>query len=110
MNCTGFNYQNFRCVKDSEAERTVIMEKIYPELKELCVLHGRDFQMFDPHWGLTDAVTDDHSLASVCLQTLDKCTHDHLQPINIIVSECNARIHFLRLQYVVKLLFSGIRY
>ena len=62
------------------------MEKVYPELRSLCALHGRELQMVDPHWGLKDDVVDDHSIMDVCLSNLQKCTRDHLQAVNMVVS------------------------
>lgn len=61
------------------------MERLYPDFRALCALHGRVFEMVDPHWGMTDTVTDDHSFASVCLETLDMCTRDRLQAVTMIV-------------------------
>lgn len=76
---------NFPSSLDSEAERTVLFERVFPELRNLCVLHGRELQLIDPHWGLRDALTDDHSIPEMCLSNLHKCTEDHLQAVNTVV-------------------------
>lgn len=61
------------------------MERIYPELRSICALHGRELQIIDPHWGLKDYVTDDHSIPSICMSNLQKCMSDQLQTINVVV-------------------------
>ncbi|XP_060605739.1 uncharacterized protein LOC132758201 isoform X2 [Ruditapes philippinarum] len=75
--CSGFS--------DSEAERTILAERMFPELRNLCVLHGRELQVIDPHWGLGDALADDHGIPDMCLSNVNRCTEDHLQSINTVV-------------------------
>ena len=62
------------------------MERVYPEMKALCALHGRDLQFIDPHLGLRDAQSEDHSIPDVCLSSLRRCIGDTLQPLNMVVS------------------------
>ena len=62
------------------------MERVYPEIKALCALHGRDLQFIDPHLGLRDAQSDDHSIPDVCISSLRRCIDDPLQPLNMMVS------------------------
>ncbi|XP_052243480.1 uncharacterized protein LOC127853228 isoform X2 [Dreissena polymorpha] len=75
--CSGFT--------ESEAERTVLTERVFPELREFCALHGREFQMVDPYWGLRTADAEDHSLPAVCLEQLERCSKDPLQPVHAVV-------------------------
>ncbi|XP_052801292.1 uncharacterized protein LOC128232006 isoform X2 [Mya arenaria] len=71
---------------DSEAERTFLLERVYPEMQELCALHGREFQMVDPHWGLRNSsAADDHSVPAMCLENLERCCRDQLQPLHAVV-------------------------
>ncbi|XP_053385274.1 uncharacterized protein LOC123535609 isoform X2 [Mercenaria mercenaria] len=75
--CSGFS--------DSEAERTILAEKVFPELRTLCLLHGKELQTIDPHRGLGDALVDDHSIPDMCLSNIQRCTEDHLQSVNSVV-------------------------
>jgi hypothetical protein len=71
---------------DSEAERTILAERVIPELRNLCVLHGRELQVIDPHWGLGDPLADDHGIPDMCLSNVNRCTEDHLQSVNTVVN------------------------
>jgi hypothetical protein len=37
---------------DLKAERSVVQEKVFPELRKLCELHGCRFQAIDLRWGV----------------------------------------------------------
>ncbi|XP_070200834.1 NACHT and WD repeat domain-containing protein 2-like isoform X2 [Littorina saxatilis] len=58
---------------DTSTERTVLLQHIFPKLREFCTLHGRDLQIYDPHWGVKDSVSDDHRVPEVIGRVIAKC-------------------------------------
>ncbi|XP_077986889.1 uncharacterized protein LOC144441205 isoform X2 [Glandiceps talaboti] len=57
-------------ISDGEAERTAVIEKVYPRLRHYCKERGYEFQLTDPNWGLKDNICDDHSHQELCLREL----------------------------------------
>ncbi len=71
---------------DMTLERNILMEKIYPELKEHCrEKHGLDFQVVDMRWGVRDEATDDHSTTKLCMKEIENCQRLSVGP-NFVVS------------------------
>ncbi|XP_033099219.1 uncharacterized protein LOC117102881 isoform X2 [Anneissia japonica] len=58
---------------DFIAERTSIIGKAVPRLKQYCRDRGFEFQLRDHNWGLKDTNTDDHSHTKLCLKELKSC-------------------------------------
>ncbi|XP_013420669.1 uncharacterized protein LOC106180985 isoform X2 [Lingula anatina] len=58
---------------DTEAERSALIEKVYPKLRQYSREHGVELHVFDLHWGLRDTVIDNHSLPEIFLKTLESC-------------------------------------
>ncbi|XP_033116394.1 NACHT domain- and WD repeat-containing protein 1-like isoform X2 [Anneissia japonica] len=58
---------------DTVAERNILLEKAYPELKKWCQEKGLDFQVVDMRWGVRDEVNDDHMTLNICLREIENC-------------------------------------
>ncbi|CAH1801226.1 unnamed protein product [Owenia fusiformis] len=59
---------------DSIQERNVLMQYVYPKLKEYCrINHNIEFQVVDMRWGVPRHDTDDHSDTDVCLEEINNC-------------------------------------
>ena len=72
-------------VKDTAVERNLLMETVYPRLKDYCrEQHGLEFQVVDMRWGVRDESTDDHKTAELCMQEIDNCQRLSLGP-NFVV-------------------------
>lgn len=60
------------CV-DTVAERTALMESVYPQLYLYCKQRGYDFRMIDLRRGVEDPVTDHHESVELHLEMLKRC-------------------------------------
>ncbi|CAF0730796.1 unnamed protein product [Brachionus calyciflorus] len=70
---------------DTAVERNLLMETVYPKLKEYCrEQHGLEFQVVDMRWGVRDESTDDHKTTELCMQEIDNCQRLSLGP-NFVV-------------------------
>ncbi|XP_048730738.1 uncharacterized protein LOC125647914 isoform X3 [Ostrea edulis] len=70
---------------DTVAERTCLIEKVYPELHTYCRHFGFELQIYDLRWGLKDQSTDDHGLPTMCLKYLEKCQETACGGIVLVV-------------------------
>ncbi|CAH1785829.1 unnamed protein product [Owenia fusiformis] len=68
---------------DSEMERTDLMYKVYPQIKQLCKEKGYVVQMLDLHWGFKDFIFDDHFGEETCLKALTEC-QEHSNGLNFV--------------------------
>ncbi|XP_064634336.1 uncharacterized protein LOC135492092 isoform X2 [Lineus longissimus] len=59
---------------DSIGERSRLIQKAYPDLKEYCSSRGYELHIMDLHWGVTSWQTDDHTGPDKAMQVLEKCT------------------------------------
>ena len=50
--------------KDLEAERNVLQERVFPQLKELCRSRGHRFQDIDLRWGVSEEASLDQLLTA----------------------------------------------
>ncbi|XP_058251141.1 NACHT domain- and WD repeat-containing protein 1 [Hemibagrus wyckioides] len=55
------------------AERTALMESVYPQLYLYCKQRGYDFRMIDLRRGVEDPVTDHHESVELHLEMLKRC-------------------------------------
>ena len=69
---------------DTLVERNMLMEEIYPRLKDFCRSHMLEFQVVDMRWGVRDESTDEHKTADLCLTELTGCQRLSLGP-NFVV-------------------------
>ncbi|XP_071100167.1 uncharacterized protein [Haliotis cracherodii] len=74
--CSGF--------ADSEVERTVLMEQVWPDLREFCKRHAHELHVLDLHWSLKDATADDHQIPRVCSHYIEDCK-DNAMGINFLI-------------------------
>ncbi|XP_070575384.1 NACHT domain- and WD repeat-containing protein 1-like isoform X2 [Ptychodera flava] len=68
------------CQADSELERSVLMERVFPKLQRHCSEHGYELQFVDLHWGQRSEDLDDHSLIECCLYELKECKKKSVGP------------------------------
>lgn len=69
---------------DLKAERNALQEKVFPELKKLCVRHGCRFQAIDLRWGVSEEAGLDHQTMRICLEEILLCQQLSPRP-NFIV-------------------------
>ena len=69
---------------DTLVERNMLMEEIYPKLKEFCRGYMLEFQVVDMRWGVRDEATDEHKTADLCMSELSACQKLYLGP-NFVV-------------------------
>lgn len=60
------------CV-DTVAERSALMERVYPQLYLYCKQRGFDFRMVELRRGMTDSVSDHHFSTELHIEMLKKC-------------------------------------
>uniref|UniRef100_A0ABM0N0X6 NACHT and WD repeat domain-containing protein 1-like n=1 Tax=Saccoglossus kowalevskii TaxID=10224 RepID=A0ABM0N0X6_SACKO len=68
------------CQADSELERTVLMERVFPKLQMHCAKNGFELQLVDLHWGHRLEDMDDHSLVGCSLFELKECQQKSIGP------------------------------
>ncbi|XP_017574350.1 uncharacterized protein LOC108440128 [Pygocentrus nattereri] len=59
--------------RDTVAERSALMERVYPQLYLYCKQRGFDFRMVDLRRGIADTVSDHHDSAELHVEMLKKC-------------------------------------
>ncbi|XP_036452929.1 uncharacterized protein LOC118826148 [Colossoma macropomum] len=59
--------------RDTVAERSALMERVYPQLYLHCKQRGFDFRMVDLRRGMADPVSDHHGSAELHVEMLKKC-------------------------------------
>ena len=70
----------------------MLMENIYPKLKEYCRERGLEFQVVDMRWGVRDESTDDHKTADLCMNEIDNCQRLSLGP-NFVVRSLKKKFY-----------------
>jgi NACHT domain- and WD repeat-containing protein len=70
--------------KDMEAERNVLQEQVFPQLKELCRSRGHRFQDIDLRWGVSEEASLDQQAMNICLSEIARCREITPRP-NFIV-------------------------
>ncbi|KAG9274177.1 hypothetical protein AMEX_G11074 [Astyanax mexicanus] len=58
---------------DTVAERSALMERVYPQLYLYCKQRGYDFRMVDLRRGVTDPISDHNDSAELHIELLKKC-------------------------------------
>ncbi len=58
---------------DLEEERNALQEKVFPELRKLCMEHGFRFQAIDLRWGVSKEATLSQETMRICLQEIKRC-------------------------------------
>ena len=57
---------------DFSEERTLIQEKVIPELDKFAREHGARYEAVDLRWGITDEAQNDHETLEICLEEIKR--------------------------------------
>ncbi|MEW6386501.1 MAG: DUF4062 domain-containing protein [Thermodesulfobacteriota bacterium] len=69
---------------DMRAERRVLQERVFPELKRYCEARGASFQAVDLRWGVNEASQREQKTMEICLTEIARCQRLSPRP-NFIV-------------------------
>lgn len=58
---------------DMTIERDLLMEDVYPYLREFCRRLGYNFGVADMRWGVRDEMTDEHQAVQICVTEVQRC-------------------------------------
>ena len=58
---------------DMKTERDLLMEDVYPYLREFCRRLGYEFSVADMRWGVRDQMTDEHQAVQICVTEVQRC-------------------------------------
>ena len=58
---------------DMSVERDLLMEDVYPYLREFCRRLGYQFSVADMRWGVRDEMTDEHQAVEICVTEVQRC-------------------------------------
>ena len=58
---------------DLGAEREVLHNRVFPELRRLCAVLGAQFHAIDLRWGVTTEASLDQRAVAICLEEVDRC-------------------------------------
>lgn len=58
---------------DTKVERSALMSRVYPKLRDYCHEVGYEFRVVDMRWGIHDPCTDNHMSSEVSLKELKTC-------------------------------------
>ncbi|KAL2090163.1 hypothetical protein ACEWY4_014851 [Coilia grayii] len=65
---------------DMTVERSVLLDKAYPEIQSFCQSLGLTFEVVDLRWGLRDMVAVDHMNTELCLGEIQSCRQISVGP------------------------------
>ncbi len=71
--------------EDMINERNKLHEKVFPKLRELCLLHGARFQAIDLRWGVRREAALDHKALEICMEEIKRCQNVNPRPNFIIL-------------------------
>ncbi|KAH3744867.1 tetratricopeptide repeat protein [Pelomyxa schiedti] len=60
-------------LKDMEAERLLLVKKVFPEVRKVCGEKGISFVDVDFRWGITGDDASGGKVISICLKEIDRC-------------------------------------
>ena len=63
---------------DMSTERDLLMEDVYPYLREFCRRLGYNFSVADMRWGVRDEMTDEHQAVEICVTEVQRCRFESL--------------------------------
>ncbi len=70
---------------DMRAERRILQEKVFPDLKKLCDSKRASFQAVDLRWGVNEEAQLDHKTIDICLGEIARCQKFSPKPNFIIL-------------------------
>src|SRR5947207_14037075 len=59
--------------RDMQAERDVLIKKIFPQLRKLCEARAVTWTEVDLRWGITDEETAEGKVLPLCLAEIERC-------------------------------------
>lgn len=59
--------------RDMQAERDVLVKRVFPELRRICRARGVEFVEVDLRWGITREQSERGEVLPVCLAEIDRC-------------------------------------
>jgi hypothetical protein len=59
--------------QDLQAEREVLVKRVFPELRACCEARGVSWGEVDLRWGITAAEADEGRVLPICLEEIDEC-------------------------------------
>ncbi|XP_071956967.1 NACHT and WD repeat domain-containing protein 2-like [Antedon mediterranea] len=65
---------------DTKMERDLLMEDVYPFLREFCRKIGLDFNVVDLRWGIRRVLANSHQATSICLAEVQRCRKTSIGP------------------------------
>ncbi|XP_033121008.1 NACHT domain- and WD repeat-containing protein 1-like [Anneissia japonica] len=65
---------------DTQMERDILMEDVYPYLREFCRKIGLDFNVVDLRWGIRKVLANSHQATSICLTEVQRCRATSIGP------------------------------
>jgi hypothetical protein len=58
---------------DMRAERRILQEKVFPDLKKYCEARGASFQAVDLRWGVNEESQQEQKTMDICLTEIARC-------------------------------------
>jgi tetratricopeptide (TPR) repeat protein len=59
--------------RDFQIERTVLQQRVFPQLRRLCAASGFRLQPIDLRWGVSEAADTDRQTLRICFDELERC-------------------------------------
>jgi hypothetical protein len=61
--------------KDLEIERQLLVNNVFPKIRDFCRLRGVAFTEIDLRWGITDEEAKAYKVMKICLDEVDRCAN-----------------------------------
>eukprot|EP00026_Physarum_polycephalum_P000179 Phypoly_transcript_00179.p1 GENE.Phypoly_transcript_00179~~Phypoly_transcript_00179.p1 ORF type:complete len:1916 (+),score=293.82 Phypoly_transcript_00179:377-6124(+) len=65
---------------DTEKERNLLMEDVYPFMQRMSRILGMEFETVDMRWGVRDVTQNAHNTSSLCMSEIEKCLKKSMGP------------------------------
>jgi hypothetical protein len=59
--------------RDMRPERNVLVQRVFPQIRDLCAKRGVTFTEIDLRWGLTDEEVAEGKVLPICLEEIKRC-------------------------------------
>ncbi|XP_022082151.1 NACHT domain- and WD repeat-containing protein 1-like [Acanthaster planci] len=70
---------------DMKLERNLLMEDVYPFVREYARLIGLSFNPVDMRWGIRQTVCDAHQASEICLDEVERCRENSVGPFFVCI-------------------------
>ncbi|MFX1296789.1 MAG: DUF4062 domain-containing protein [Promethearchaeota archaeon] len=71
--------------RDMKEERNILQQKVFPDLRELCMANGTRFQAVDLRWGISEEAYLSQKTVDICLSEIIRCQNISPRPNFIIL-------------------------